>query len=274
MNIVICIKQVPDTQKVQVDPKTGVLIRNGIETKMNPYDLYALETALKIKEKTGATLHAITMGPPSAKEVLLEALALGADEVYLLSDRRFAGADVLATSYTLAQGIKKISHTCELILCGKQTTDGDTAQVGPAIAEWLNIPHVSWVKELVEIDVDDLVVRQEMMDSIATVKLPYPCLMTVEKGIYQPGLPSYIRKKEALKKEIHVMSLDDLEDLDETHYGLNGSPTQVERIFEPDHQQEVILLNHDTETNAECLLNKLLEMKVVKGGTTHGRNTH
>lgn len=274
MNIVICIKQVPDTQKVQVDPNTGVLIRNGIETKMNPYDLYALETALKIKEKTGATLHVITMGPNAAKEVLLEALALGADEAYLLSDRRFAGADVLATSYTLAQGIKKINQSCDLILCGKQTTDGDTAQVGPAIAEWLNIPHVSWVKSLVKIHDQEIVVLQEMMDHVATVKLPYPCLMTVEKGIYQPGLPSYIRKKEAMKKEIHCLSLDDLDDRDETHYGLNGSPTQVERIFEPNHQQEVILLNHDSETNAECLLNKLLEMKVVEGGVSHGRHTN
>lgn len=233
MKILVCIKQVPDTQKVQVDPETGVLIRDGIETKMNPYDLYALETALQIKAQVQAEITVITMGPPAAKAVLLEAFALGVDEAVLMSDRKFAGADVLATSYTLAQGIKTIAPDFDLILCGKQTTDGDTAQVGPAIAEVLQIPHVSWVKALLAVDMKTITVKQEMMDSEAVVQLPLPCLLTVEKGIFQPGLPSYIRRKAALNKPIHCLSAKDCHDSDPERFGLNGSPTQVERIFEP-----------------------------------------
>ena len=264
MKIIVCVKQVPDTQKVQVDPVTGVLIRNGIDTKMNPYDLYALETALRIKEKTGAEIHVISMGPDAAKAVLVESMAMGADEAWLLSDRRFAGADVLATSFTLAQGIKAIGDV-DLILCGKQTTDGDTAQVGPAIGEVLNMPHVSWVRKLIDADDKGLVVQQEMMDSVADVRLNYPCLLTVEKGIFEPGLPSYLKMKEARKKEIHVLNLDKCECKDTKRYGLSGSPTQVEKIFEPVYDLQSVRLEGSTEDNAKALFDKLVELKVAGG---------
>ena len=264
MRIIVCVKQVPDPQKVQVDPVTGVLIRNGIDTKMNPYDLYALETALRIKEKTGAEIHVISMGPDAAKAVLVESMAMGADEAWLLSDRRFAGADVLATSFTLAQGIKAIGDV-DLILCGKQTTDGDTAQVGPAIGEVLNMPHVSWVRKLVDADDKGLVVQQEMMDSVADVRLNYPCLLTVEKGIFEPGLPSYLKMKEARKKEIHVLNLDKCECKDTKRYGLSGSPTQVEKIFEPMYDLQSVRLEGSTEDNAKALFDKLVELKVAGG---------
>ena len=264
MRIIVCVKQVPDTQKVQVDPVTGVLIRNGIDTKMNPYDLYALETALRIKEKTGAEIHVISMGPDAAKAVLVESMAMGADEAWLLSDRRFAGADVLATSFTLAQGIKAIGDV-DLILCGKQTTDGDTAQVGPAIGEVLNMPHVSWVRKLIDADDKGLVVQQEMMDSVADVRLNYPCLLTVEKGIFEPGLPSYLKMKEARKKEIHVLNLDKCECKDTKRYGLSGSPTQVEEIFEPVYDLQSVRLEGSTEDNAKALFDKLVELKVAGG---------
>ena len=264
MRIIVCVKQVPDTQKVQVDPVTGVLIRNGIDTKMNPYDLYALETALRIKEKTGAEIHLISMGPDAAKAVLVESMAMGADEAWLLSDRRFAGADVLATSFTLAQGIKAIGDV-DLILCGKQTTDGDTAQVGPAIGEVLNMPHVSWVRKLIDADDKGLVVQQEMMDSVADVRLNYPCLLTVEKGIFEPGLPSYLKMKEARKKEIHVLNLDKCECKDTKRYGLSGSPTQVEKIFEPVYDLQSVRLEGSTEDNAKALFDKLVELKVAGG---------
>ena len=262
MRIIVCVKQVPDTQKVQVDPVTGVLIRNGIDTKMNPYDLYALETALRIKEKTNAEIHVITMGPDAAKAVLYESMALGADEAWLMSDRRFAGADVLATSFTLAQGIKTIGDF-DLILCGKQTTDGDTAQVGPAIGEVLDIPHVSWVRKLIDADEKGIIVQQEMMDSVADVRLNYPCLLTVEKGIFEPGLPSYLKLKDARKKEVHCMNLDKCECKDTKRYGLSGSPTQVEKIFEPTYNLESVRLEGTTEENAQALFNKLCELKVV-----------
>ena len=264
MRIIVCVKQVPDTQKVQVDPVTGVLIRNGIDTKMNPYDLYALETALRIKEKTGAEIHVISMGPDAAKAVLVESMAMGADEAWLLSDRRFAGADVLATSFTLAQGIKAIGDV-DLILCGKQTTDGDTAQVGPAIGEVLNMPHVSWVRKLIDADDKGLVVQQEMMDSVADVRLNYPCLLTVEKGIFEPGLPSYLKMKEARKKEIHVLNLDKCECKDTKRYGLSGSPTQVEKIFEPVYDLQSVRLEGSTNDNAKALFDKLVELKVAGG---------
>ena len=262
MRIIVCVKQVPDTQKVQVDPVTGVLIRNGIDTKMNPYDLYALETALRIKGKTNAEIHVITMGPDAAKAVLYESMALGADEAWLMSDRRFAGADVLATSFTLAQGIKTIGDF-DLILCGKQTTDGDTAQVGPAIGEVLDIPHVSWVRKLIDADEKGIIVQQEMMDSVADVRLNYPCLLTVEKGIFEPGLPSYLKLKDARKKEVHCMNLDKCECKDTKRYGLSGSPTQVEKIFEPTYNLESVRLEGTTEENAQALFNKLCELKVV-----------
>ena len=264
MRIIVCVKQVPDTQKVQVDPVTGVLIRNGIDTKMNPYDLYALETALRIKEKTDAEIHVISMGPDAAKAVLVESMAMGADEAWLLSDRRFAGADVLATSFTLAQGIKAIGDV-DLILCGKQTTDGDTAQVGPAIGEVLNMPHVSWVRKLIDAYDKGLVVQQEMMDSVADVRLNYPCLLTVEKGIFEPGLPSYLKMKEARKKEIHVLNLDKCECKDTKRYGLSGSPTQVEKIFEPVYDLQSVRLEGSTEDNAKALFDKLVELKVAGG---------
>ncbi|HEY8500420.1 MAG TPA: electron transfer flavoprotein subunit beta/FixA family protein, partial [Clostridia bacterium] len=176
MNILVCIKQVPGTNKVEVDEQTGVLKRAGIESKMNPYDLYALETALRIKERVGGTITVLTMGPMQAESIIREAYMMGVDEGYILSDRTFAGADVLATSYTLSQGIKIIGNF-DLIICGKQTTDGDTAQVGPAIAEHLDIPHVAWVSKINEVDDRKITVEQDLAESVECVELYYPCLI-------------------------------------------------------------------------------------------------
>ena len=195
MNILVCIKQVPESNKVEVDPKTGVLKRNGAASKMNPYDLYALETAMRLKEELGGEVSVITMGPPQAAQVIREAYAMGADHGTLISDRRFGGADVLATSYTLAQGIKKMGDF-DLILCGKQTTDGDTAQVGPEISEWLGIPSVSNVRKITEADGQNITVEMDMPDDIEITRITYPCLLSVDKDIFQPRLPSYVRKIE------------------------------------------------------------------------------
>ena len=235
MHIVVCIKQVPASNKVDVDPETGVLKRSGTESKMNPYDLYALETALRIREQAGGEITVLTMGPEQAKAVLREAFAMGADRGMLLSDRRFAGADVLATSRALSQAIRRLGRF-DLILTGKQTTDGDTAQVGPEIAEWLSIPCAANVRSIEELRAGDITVRMELPDAVEISRIAFPCLLAVDKDIYVPRLPSYVRKKATENRAITVWSLDDMADADTEHYGLSGSPTQVQRIFPPEPQ--------------------------------------
>ena len=237
MNIIVCIKQVPGTTQVEIDPETGVLKRDGVESKMNPYDLYALETALRIKESYGAEVTVITMGPPQSQEVIREAFMMGVDRGFLLSDRRFGGADVLATSYTLAQGIKAAGNF-DLIICGKQTTDGDTAQVGAELAEFLDIPHVTCVCKLGSITEKSITAELDLPLHTGTVEIAFPCLITVEKGIFEPRLPSYKRKLATRDREITVLTLDDMPDKDPKHYGLNGSPTQVKRIFPPENHHD------------------------------------
>ena len=236
MNIFVCIKQVPSTNKVQVDEKTGVLKRDGVLSKMNPYDLYALETALRLRSVHGGTVTVGTMGPPQAQAVVKEAYWMGADDGYVFSDRRLGGADVLATSYTLSQAIRSVGDF-DLLICGKQTTDGDTAQVGPAIAEHMGIPHAAWVSRI-EIKGDGVDVEQQLQDVIETVHMPFPCLVTVEQDIFMPRLPSLKTAKEVEEKPVHIIGLDAFLDKDPNHYGLTGSPTQVERIFPPQNDVE------------------------------------
>lgn len=262
MNTIVCIKQVPGTSKVEVDEKTGVLKRDGIDTKMNPYDLYALETAFKIKEEKGGNISVISMGPPQAMEVIREAFSMGADSGVLISDRKFAGADVLATSYTISQGIRKTGDF-DLIICGKQTTDGDTAQVGPEMAEYLGIPHVANVRSILKIEDDYITVEMDMPNTVEVVDVKYPCLLTVEKDIFEPRLPSYKKKIESKDREIKVISLKDFEDKDENKYGLNGSPTQVERIFPPESNFSHEKWNGDSDEISKNIFNKLKELKFV-----------
>ncbi|MDO5038464.1 electron transfer flavoprotein subunit beta/FixA family protein [Clostridium sp.] len=262
MNTIVCIKQVPGTSKVEVDEKTGVLKRDGIDTKMNPYDLYALETALNIKEEKGGVIKVISMGPPQAMEVIKEAFAMGADEGTLVSDRKFAGADVLATSYTLSQGIRQCGDF-DLIICGKQTTDGDTAQVGPEMAEYLQIPHVANVRKILKVSDDFITVEMDMPNTIEIVDVKYPCLITVEKDIFEPRLPSYKRSLESKDREIRVISLKDFEDKNEKKYGLNGSPTQVERIFPPESNDDHEMWTGSSDEISEKMTKKLKELKFI-----------
>lgn len=235
MKIIVCIKQVPGTAQVDIDEKTGVLKRDGVESKINPYDLYALETALRLKESvTGATTVALTMGPPQAEQSLREALMMGIDEAVLVSDRRFAGADVLATAHTLSQAILALGDT-GLILCGQQTTDGDTAQVGPEIAEFLNVPHATNVTAIPDFSGGTLTAQVDLPTTEETIRMPLPCLISVNKGIHTPRLPSFKLKKATRSRKVKVLTLDDLPDTNPANYGLNGSPTQVVRIFPPEH---------------------------------------
>lgn len=262
MNILVCIKQVPGTSMVEVDEKTGVLKRAGVESKMNPYDLYALETALWIKDKTGGTITAVTMGPPQAEAIIREAFMMGVDVGYVFSDRKFAGADVLATSYTISQGIRALGEF-DLIICGRQTTDGDTAQVGPAIAEYLDIPHVTWVSRIDDVDNRKIVVEQELADSVEIAELDYPCLITVEKGIMQPRLPSYKKKLLTIDKPVKVLSFEDFADPDENKYGLKGSPTQVERIFPPEVNNERVIWSGECVELTDRCFYKLKELRFI-----------
>lgn len=262
MNILVCIKQVPGTNKVEVDPVTGVLKRDGVDSKMNPYDLYALEAALKLKEAYGGSVAVISMGPPQAKQIISEAFAMGADSGVLLSDRKFGGSDVLATSYTLSQGVAQLGPI-DLILCGKQTTDGDTAQVGPEMAEYLNIPSISNVKKIVEIDQDHITVEMDMANTVELAKSAFPCLLTVDKDIYQPRLPSYVKKMATKNREIKIIAFNDLADQDEKKYGLNGSPTQVQRIFPPEANNRRELWSDSPQVLTQKLFEKIKELKFI-----------
>lgn len=263
MNIIVCIKQVPGTAQVEIDEKTGVLKRDGVAAKMNPFDLFALESAMRLKEQYGGRISVLTMGPPQAEKVLREAFMMGADDAYLLSDRRFGGADVLATSYTLSQGIRKIG-AWDLILCGKQTTDGDTAQVGAELAEFLGIPHLTNVTKFLGMKEEGrLDVEAEIPLHVVDVRMTLPCLLTVEKGIFEPRLPSFRRKLATADRKITCFTLDDLPDRDESHYGLNGSPTQVQRIFPPEVKTEKETWTGDGETLAGKLCAFLEEKRFL-----------
>ncbi len=265
MKILVCIKQVPGTTQVEIDETTGTLKRDGVPAKMNPFDLYALETALRIKAEAGdgAVVTVLTMGPPQCERVVREAFMMGVDRGVIMSDRAFGGADVLMTSFTLAQGAKK-TGPYDLVVCGKQTTDGDTAQVGAEMAEWLGIPHVANVKSVDAVLPDSISVTVDMPDCTLAERIPYPCLMTVEKGIFEPRLPSYKLMKATADREISWLALKDLADTDPKHYGLNGSPTQVKRIFPPEsHVEHVMLAGSDVE-KADQLADILYERKFLQ----------
>lgn len=262
MEMLVCIKQVPGSSEVEMDKETGVLKRSGVDSKMNPYDLYALETAMRIKKDTGAKVGVISMGPPQAKAVISEAYMMGADTGALLSDRQFAGADVWATSFTLSQGVKKVGMP-DLIICGKQTTDGDTAQVGPELAEFLGIPHVANVIKIIEVKDQAIVVDMDLPNTVLTVEIEFPCLIAVEKGIFEPRLPSFKLKIETKDREIPVYGLKDFADKDSKKYGLDGSPTRVVRVFPPEGKAESEMWRGSGDELAEKLFAKLIEGKFV-----------
>ncbi|MBQ9502050.1 MAG: electron transfer flavoprotein subunit beta/FixA family protein [Lentisphaeria bacterium] len=263
MRITVCIKQVPGTSQVEIDPETGVLKRDGVESKMNPFDLYALETALRLKQRYGGRITVVSMGPPQAQAVIREAFMMGADRGFLLSDRKFGGADVLVTSYTLSQGVRAAGDF-DLIICGKQTTDGDTAQVGAELAEFLGIPHIAGVCRIEGADSSSLTVVQDLPLHRLTAKIAMPCLITVEKDIYEPRLPSYKLMCATSDREIGVLTLADLADRDASHYGLNGSPTQVKRIFPPEKSDRQEKWDGPADALAERLFKYLDEHKFLQ----------
>lgn len=262
MKILVCVKQVPGSNQVEVDPVTGVLKRNGVQSKINPYDLYAIEMALSLTEKFGGTVESITMGPPQAKAVIEETVCMGAVGGTVLTDRKFAGADVLATAYTLSQGIRK-SGEYDLIFCGKQTTDGDTAQVGAEVAEYLGLTNISNVLSIEEIRDGKVYLTASLDDKIVKQSVKLPCLISVDGDINTPRLPSYKRKKALTEDVVKFLTFADFDDQNPDHYGLTGSATQVERIFPPAKNEEKYSIEGDAETQVDALLKLLRNKKII-----------
>lgn len=255
MKIIVCVKQVPNTSEVKIDPVTNTLVREGVESILNPFDTYAIEEAVRLKEEHGGSVIVLSMGPPQVESTLREAISLGADEMILLSDRRFAGADTWATSLTLAAAIRKIGDF-DIILTGQQAIDGDTAQVGPGIAAHLKIPQTCFVRKIEEIMPGRMIVQRLMEDGYDRVQVNMPALISVVKEINTPRLPSLRGKRNAKSCELKIWNADMLE-LDEKEVGLNGSPTQVLRIFTPKHDKLTEKFHGDPDEAVEKIVSQL-----------------
>lgn len=261
MNIIVCIKQVPNTTNVQIDHETGRLKREGVESIINPFDEYAIEEGVKLKEKLGGKVVVVTMGPPQAEAALREAISRGADEAVLVSDRAFGGADTLATSYALSSAINNIGDY-GVIFCGKQATDGDTAQVGPGVAEMLDIPHVAYVKKIEDINDKTMKVQRMMEDGYDVIETPLPALLTVVKEINTPRIPSLKGKMAAKKATIKVLDAAAV-GADTKRTGLNGSPTQVMKIFTPPQRSGGEKFTGDASEVASALVKKMSENGLI-----------
>ncbi len=255
MKIIVCVKQVPDAKDVRLDPKTNTMAREGVESIMNPFDRHALEEAVRLKEQHGGTVTVISMGPPQADEVLRDAVSCGADEAVLVSDRAFAGADTWATTYTLGKAIEKLGEF-DLILCGKQAIDGDTAQVGPGLARRLDIPYVSYVKKVSGYDNGVMQVERLMDDGYDELAMPLPGLLTVVKEINVPRVPSLKGKMKAKKLVIQTLSAEDI-GAEPQSIGLPGSTTQVVKVFAPQFKGERAMLEGTVDEQVDQLVEKI-----------------
>jgi len=260
MNIVVCVKQVPDTADVKINPETGILIREGVPSIINPFDMHAIEAGIQIKEKAVGKVTVITMGPPQAEAALREAIAMGADDAVLLSDKAFAGSDTWATSFTLAKAIGKLG--ADIIVCGKQAIDGDTAQVGPETAEFLNVPHISYVRKIEEVGENSIRVQRMMDEGYDVVECAFPVLITVVKELNEPRLPSLKGKMAAKKAAITKWAVSDIS-ADENDLGLKGSPTQVKNIFTPETRSGRRMLEGTPEEQVDALIQELRGIKCL-----------
>ena len=254
MNILVCVKQVPDTNEIKIDPETNTLVRDGVPSIVNTFDGYALEAAARVKDNNPDTkIVVLSMGPAQAETALRECLAIAADKAYLLTDRAFGGSDTLATSYILSQAIRKVESRegkFDMIFCGKQAIDGDTAQVGPEIAEHLGMPQVTYALEVQEAGADGLKVIREAEDGKQVVGVSYPCLVTFTKPNFDPRFPTIKRKMAARKAVIEQITAADLEGIDLSRAGLKGSPTKVKRTYVPPRKKSGVMITG--ETPEEC----------------------
>ena len=266
MNILVCIKQVPDTTEIKIDPVKHTLIREGVPSIVNPFDACALEMAVRLKEKEGGKVIVISMGPAQAKNALKECLAVGADQAFLVTDRAFGGSDTLATSYILSCAIKKVAELeggFDAIFCGKQAIDGDTAQVGPEIAEHLGLPQVTYALEA-ELTDDGLTILKECEDANQKIAVSLPCLVTFTKPSFDPRYPTIKRKLAANRAEIPVLGEDAFPDIDKTRIGLKGSPTHVKKSFVPPRKQGSVMIKEESNTaSAQKLVAMLSEAHLI-----------
>jgi electron transfer flavoprotein beta subunit len=259
MNIVVCVKQVPDTTAVKIDPKTGTLIRDGVPSIMNPEDKHALEAALQLKEQHGGKVTVVSMGLPMAKATLTEALCMGADEAILLTDRALGGADTLATSKALAGVIKKLDY--DVVLAGRQAIDGDTAQVGPEIAEHLNIPQVTYVQD-VKVEGKNLVVNRALEDGHQVVEVQTPCLLTAIEELNETRYMNISDIFSTTDDQIIVMSADDI-DVSKEELGLKGSPTKVKKSMTKEVKGAGEIVRETPKNAAYYVVGKLKEKHFI-----------
>ncbi len=262
MKIIVCIKQVPDTTEIKLDPVKGTLIRTGVPSIMNPDDKGALEQALQFKDKYGAEVSVITMGPPQAKAIVYEAFAMGCDKGYLITDRKFGGADTLATSYTISQAIKSLGHF-DLIFAGRQAIDGDTAQVGPQISEQLDLPQVTYVEDVQYDGKNTLTVRKGTEDGHMIMEVDMPCMLTFLASAYQPRYMNVADIMTAFDKDIVELTFGSFE-VDEARLGLKGSPTNVKKSFTKGAKAMGTLYEELTpEEAADLIIEKLKEKFII-----------
>lgn len=262
MDIIVCIKQVPGTTQVKINPETGTMIREGVESILNPFDEYAIEEGLRIKEKTGGKVTVISMGAPDTEKSLRKAIGMGVDEAVLVTDRAFAGSDTWATGYTLSAAIRKIGKY-DLLICGKQAIDGDTAQVGPGIAEMLDIPFVAWVRKVEEVTDSMIRVERLMEDGYEVIEMQLPALITVVKEINEPRLESLRGKMRAKKAQITTLTRADL-DVEDNKIGLNSSPTNVLRSFIPERKSAGKKVTGDVPELVEEGIKAIQSLNVIK----------
>ena len=255
MNIVVCMKQVPGTTQVKINPETNSLVREGIENIINPFDTYALEEGVRLREKYGGKVTVVCMGPPQAESALREAISLGADDVILLSDRAFAVADTWATACTLSAAMKKLA-SYDIIICGRQTIDGDTGQVGPELAEMLEVPFVAYVSNIEEIKESYLRVRRMVEEGHEIIETSLPAVITVAKEINVPRLPSLRGIMKSKKAAVTTWTIADL-DVSPDMVGLAGSSTQVIKIFFPQRVHRAEILEGDLDTQVDTLIDRL-----------------
>ncbi len=255
MNIIVCMKQVPGTTQVKINPETNTLIRQGIENIINPFDTYALEEAVRLKEKHGGKVTVITMGPQQAEDALRECISLGADDVILLSDRAFAGADTWATAFTLASAVKKLMFY-DLVICGRQTIDGDTGQVGPEMAEMLGVPFIAYVSEVQGIDGANIKLKRLTEEGYEIIGSSLPAVVTVAKEINLPRLPSLRGKMKARSATVTTWDRAAI-GANEENVGLAGSSTQVIKIFFPQRVHQAEMLQGNADTAAAALVERL-----------------